>query len=195
MKTAIVAVLLLGMASFAFALDPPKDPDTTDYVMEGTARLVIAGDLDGTEAPWHRWRGTFSDFYMDCTWPMTYEYTAEPFMDDYCFQVTDATAVEFVVDSADFDTVIYIYCADWDPLLPMDNCVGADDDDGDGLLSAIMATDNVTLTPGLDYYLVVCSYGAGYTGLYSISTSDNVVLCGTTSTEEAHWGAIKTLFR
>ena len=194
MKQAIVILLALMIATVAFASDLPKDPDTRDYVMDQPSLMVIAGELTDASPTFHRWRpASYSDLGLNCDLVMTSDYTTEPHYDQYCFNVGTSEPVEFVVTDATFDTVIYIYCDPFDAADATLNGVFMDDDDGDGLNSAILTTDGVTLTPGNDYWFIICSYSSTV-GTYSVSTSDNVNLCGTVATESSTWSNVKGLF-
>ena len=195
MKQVIAILLIVSLATLAFAApDPIKDPDTMDYVMDAPSRIVITGELTDASPTFHRWRpASYSELGLNCDLVMTSDYSTEPHYDQYCFNVTTADPVEFVVTDASFDTVIYIYCDPFDAMDATLNGVYMDDDDGDGLNSAIIADNGVTLTPGNDYWFIICSYSSTI-GTYSVMTSDNVALCGTVATESTTWGAVKGLF-
>lgn len=196
MRTTSIAILMiLSLAALAFAADLPKDTDRFDYESDSFAPIIIAGELTATTPTWHRWRpNSYDELGLNCDLVMTTDYTTEPHFDSYCFNVMDSEPVEFVVDSADFDTVIYIYCDPFDPAAPTENAVYMDDDDGVGLLSAIVAANGVTLTPGHDYWFIICSYSSTI-GAYSVSTSSNVELCGSVPVSETSWGTIKGNYR
>lgn len=195
MKQVIAICLITLLASLAFAADDPiKDADTMDYTMDAPSRIVITGELTASSPTFHRWRPTsYTELGLNCDLVMTSDYTTEPAYDLYCFNVATADPVEFVVTDAGFDTVIYIYCDPFDPMDATLNGVYMDDDDGEGLNSAITADNGVTLTPGNDYWFLICSYSSTI-GTYSVSTSDNVALCGTVGAENSTWGAVKGLF-
>jgi len=195
MKKVTALILIMAVASIASAVDMPKDVDRTDYVMNPATRVSITGELTDSSPTWHRWRpASYSELSLDCMLNFTSDYTTEPRYDLFCLEVTDSEPVEIVVDAASFDTVIYIYCDPFDPMNPTVNGVFMDDDDGAGLLSAIQASDGVTLTPETDYWLIICSYSSTM-GTFSIQTSENVYLCGTVANEETSWGGVKGLFR
>ena len=196
MKKAIVILLTLMIATVAFAADDPiKEPDNRDYVMDQPSRIVIADELTEASPTFHRWRpASYEDLGLNCDLVMTSDYSADPHYDQHCFNVTTDAPVEFVVTDAGFDTVIYIYCDPFDANDATLNGVFMDDDDGAGLNSAIVVADGVTLTPGNDYWLVVCGYWSAQFGTYSISTSDNVALCGTVATDASTWSNVKGLF-
>lgn len=195
MKKAMVLLLVLAIAGLAVASDLPKDLDRVEYSMDTPSRIVIAGELTLASPTWHRWRpASYEELSLDCMLNFASDYTTEPHYDQYCFNVMDSTPVEFVVDAAGFDTVIYIYCDPFDAGNPTVNGVYMDDDDGVGLNSAIFAANGVTLTPGNDYWFVICSYSSTV-GTYSVTTSDNVALCGTVANEDSSWSAVKGLFK
>jgi hypothetical protein len=195
MKKAIVLILALSLAAVAVASDLPKDPDRVDYVMDTPSRIEINGELTDASPTWDRWRpDSYSELSLDCMLNFTSDYTTEPHYDQYCLNVSTSDAVEIVVTEAGFDTVIYLYCDPFDAANPTVNGVFMDDDDGDGLLSAILPADGVTLTPGNDYWLIICSYSSTI-GTYTIMTGDNVSLCGGVSAEDSSWSSVKGLFK
>lgn len=195
MKKVTVTLLIMAFATMAFSADPPKEVDTVDYVMDAPSRIVIEGELTEASPTWLRWRPvSYEELGLDCDLVMNSSYATEPYFDMYCFNVIDSEPVEFVVDDAGFDTVIYIYCDPFDPADATMNAVYMDDDDGDGLNSAIVAANGVTLTPGNDYWFIICSYSSTM-GTFSVSTSDNVELCGTVDDETTGLGTLKSYFR
>jgi hypothetical protein len=86
------------------------------------------------------------------------------------YPITVATTenLEIEVLSADFDTIMALYCDPFDPANPMDNVVAYDDDGAGYPLSAFWTTDNITLPAGVTYYLVLSSFSGGYTGDYEV---------------------------
>jgi hypothetical protein len=56
-----------------------------------------------------------------------------------------------------------------------------------------LAANGVTLNPGQDYWFLICSYSSTV-GTYSVSTSDNVALCGSVANEGSTWSNLKGLF-
>ena len=195
MKIATAIMLIMAFATIAFAVDPPKDIDNMDYIMDAPSRIVIDGELTLNSPTWHRWRGaSFNEIGLNCDLLMTYEYATDPHFDMFCFNVTDTNPVEFVVTAGSFDTVIYIYCDPFDPANSTVNAVYADDDDGVGLLSAITAANGVTLNPGADYWFIICSYSTTV-GTFSVQTSDNVSLCDPVANETTDFGTLKSYFK
>jgi len=194
MKKVIAIAMIMAFAALAVAADLPKDPDTVDYIMDSPTRIVITGELTENSDTWHRWRpSSYDELGLDCDLVFSSDYTTEPYMDMYCFTVADSEPVEFVVDAADFDTVIYLYCDPFDPMDPTVNGIYMDDDDGEGLLSAITADNGVTLMPGYNYWFIICSYSSTM-GAYSVVTSENVDLCGV-AVEDKSMSTIKSLFQ
>lgn len=194
MKHVIVTLLVLALAGLAIASDLPKDIDRVDYVMDSPSRIVITGELTVDSPTFERWRPTsYEELGLNCDLVMTSSYTTQPHYDLYCFNVSDNEPVEFVVDDASFDTVIYIYCDPFNPADATQNAVYMDDDDGAGLNSAIFAANGVTLNPGQDYWFLICSYSSTV-GTYSVMTSDNVALCGAVANEASSWSNLKGLF-
>jgi len=200
MKVAIVFVLmtLLGAGTALAAGD--KLPDTQDFVLQAANRVQIAGSLTDSSPVWDRGYGYNTPEPENCNYQLVAAYYQGQFYDLHCIRSADMAPVEIVVNPLTTldDTTLHIFCAGFDPALPLDNCVFYDDDDGEGLLSAITAGDNVVLTPGVDYWLILSNYGVGDPGDmgdYVIDTSDNVVLCGGVATEHKGWGAIKALYR
>ncbi len=194
MKKVTVLMLAVLIATVAFADDPMKGIDNSEYTIEAPGRIEITGELTDNSPTFNRWRpNDYGAVSVDCMLPMEYNYTTEPHYDLYCLNVTDGEAIEVVVTESSFDTVIYLYCDPFDPMNSMDNAVIFDDDDGEGLQSAIQLTDNVTLTPGNDYWLVVCAYSTQI-GTFTIQTSDNVELCGGVPVQSSDWSSIKQLF-
>lgn len=196
MKALLTLFAILLFAGMVQAGDPMKI-DEYDGIADLPGRIEIAGVLDSADPTWHRWRG--SDYYqysLDCMLDMTYEYSSDPHYDVYCIQVSDTQPIEIWTAPTDgqFDTVLYLYCDPFDPMNSTENCVTVDDDNGDGLLSYIGAITTITLTPGLNYYVVVCGYSASSLGNYLIQTSDNVGLCPVAA-DEVDWSTLKSLFR
>ena len=193
MRQVLTIVLILLVASAVFA----AKPDSRDGIPESSARIDIPGYLDSTDPLLDRWRpNDYQAVSLDCMLPMEYHYSSQPYYHEYCVMATDTQPIEIwtVYDLTDFDTVLYLYCDPFDPANTTDNCVIFDDDDGEGLMSMFGVWDNLTLTPNIPYFLIICSYSGGYTGDYVIQTSENVMLCST-PVERSDWSAIKTLYR
>ncbi|PID79371.1 hypothetical protein CSB20_10540, partial [bacterium DOLZORAL124_64_63] len=115
----------------------------------------------------------------------------------FAIKSTDDQPIELIVDGAVStmnDTWMGLYCADFDPALPLENGVFADDDGGIGLYSAITVDDNVVLPAGEQFWLVLSSYGPGDYGTFTIDTSDNVELFSVANTI-ANWDMVKGMYR
>jgi len=196
MKQVIATCLILMVASFAFAADKPID--TEEYTIQNPSRVVISGVLDESSPLWDRGVEYSAPPAPNCDFPFA-DHSSDPAAyDQICFRVTDTSPIEMeVVDPTTVsDTTIYIFCEDFDAAYPLDNGVFWDDDGGVGLRSAFTLSDNIVLTPGVDYWLVLSVYYHTTTlGDYTIQTSDNVALCGTVPTEDSSWSNVKGLFR
>ena len=120
------------------------------------------------------------------------------YFDLICLHVDDSNPIELIVDAEGtdiIDTVLTLYCSPFDPMHPEQNVVAFDDDSGVNTLSALTLSDNIVLTEGQEYWLVVSTYGAGMTGNFSIQRSSNVFDCGVVSDEDTSWGSVKGLYR
>ena len=117
----------------------------------------------------------------------------------HCIKVLDSQPIEAIVNDLDTtigDTTMTLYCDPWRPADPHLKQLVSYDDDGDGstFLSAFFAADNITLTPGLTYWLVLTTFNSGETGTYRIDLSPNIELCAT-PVEPTTWGQIKATYR
>jgi len=195
MKKIIALVVVLVMcAGVAVAIDKPADK--VDFSIENPSRLVFVGVLDDSSPEFERGVDYSAPPDPNCAFPLADHSSGPTKYAMHCFMVTDDTAVlmEVVDPTTISDTTIYIYCSGFDPSLPLEENVFWDDDDGVGLRSAFTVNDNIILTPGLQYWLVVSTYYHTTTlGEYTVQTSDNVVLCSTAA-EQTSWGSIKSLF-
>jgi len=120
------------------------------------------------------------------------------YYDILCLQVDDNQPIELIVaaEGTDIiDTVLTLYCSPFDPLFPDQNVVAFDDDSGLNTLSAFTLSDNIVLSPGSEYWLVISTFGANMTGNYVIQPSGNVYDCGAVGDEDTSWGAVKGLYR
>ena len=95
---------------------------------------------------------------------------------------TAASAPEVMVDDvADagntaLDSFLSIYCDPFNAANATSNLVIADDDDGPGFLSAVLAGDNVQLSPGRQYYAVVSVFSPADVGngAFQLNVGGNV---------------------
>ena len=198
MKTAIVLALCL-CASFALAAGD-KTIDSVDHQMKADSRIQITGSFTEASPVWDRGYGYNDPAPTSCDYALTAAYYQGQYYDMFCIESVDQNPVEIVVNEATTldDTTLHIYCAEFDPTLPLANCVFFDDDDGAGLFSAITVGDGVILSAGVQYWVVISNYGVGDPGDmgdFVIDTSDNVVVCGGVATEVTDWSAIKGLFK
>jgi hypothetical protein len=196
MKKIMLTTLVLALiVSAAFA--ETKRPDTKDAVMQEGSRIVLTGELTANSPTWTRAFNNVTPPAPNCDFPLTLS-AAGVYYDAICITVTDQNPGEIIVDAAGTtigDTHMELYCDPFDPNSPLENAVFSDDDDGDGLMSAFTASDNLVLTPGNQYWLVLTTFSAGATGTYTINTSDNVAICGGVANETQSWSQIKGLYR
>ena len=197
MKKAIVLLLILAVsAGFAIAADKPIDNE--EYTIQNPGRILITGVLDTSSPLWDRGVDYSAPPAPNCDFPFVDHGSGPAAYDQHCFRVTDTSPVEMeVVDPTTvYDTTLYIFCEGFDAAFPLNEGVFWDDDGGVGLRSAFTLSDNIVLTPGVDYWLVVSVYYHTTTlGDYTIQTGDNVTLCGSVANENTDWSSIKSLFR
>jgi len=194
----VIALLLVLVVSAGFAIAADKPLDTEEYSIQNPGRLVINGVLSESSPLWDRGVDFSAPPAPNCDFPFADHSSDATRYDQHCFQVTDTSPVEMeVVDPTTVsDTTIYIFCAGFDGAFPLDEGVFWDDDGGVGLRSAFTLDDNIVLTPGVDYWLVVSTYWHTTTlGDYTIQTGDNITLCGSVATEASNWSSVKGLFR
>ena len=164
-----------------------NQPSKVDHALFGPS---VSGVLDNSSPIWDRIFGGAID--VGCNATMTDSSNDGQYYADIAFQVTDSNPITVEVNGAGTsigDTVIAIYCDPFDATMPMVNVVAYDDDGGAGTLSAFTAVDNISLTVGNTYHLILSTYSGGVAGTYQVDFSDNVVLgtagagslsCGTT---------------
>lgn len=188
---AIVACLALSVSAFA-----EKQHDDSEYQVTGD-RVVITGSLTTSSPTYNRTLSTgTADPNCNATASLSGVGTAV-YYETHCVTVTNSNPIEVAVDDVATtigDTFMALYCDPFDPANSQANLVIADDDGGVGLYSAFTLSDNVTLTPGNNYWLVLTTYSNGNTGDYTINTSDNVVNCGPISVDASSWGMIKARY-
>jgi hypothetical protein len=189
----------LIMMSLALALPAMAAEKALDAVniKSGIASFqTFSGTLDGSSPIYDRIHGTAVD--ANCGAPMFDSVNDGMAFDIQCVEVIDTNPIEIILDprlTNISDTVLTLYCDPFDPLAPSLNVVAFDDDDGMATLSALAVPDNIRLVPGLKYWVVVSTYGAGMHGSYTVQLSDNVFPCGGVASEGTTWGGIKGLFR
>jgi len=198
MRFAIALFTLIALMS-SLAMAGEKIPDTQNGGLLNSSRSSLDGYFDANSPTYERPYG--GGLSLACTNPMTDSSTTNNFFAMFCITAADANPIELVVDSSLTeldDTTITLYCSPFDFMNPLDNVVIYDDDDGDGLLSAFTLADNITLTPGAHYYLVLSNFGsgdAGDMGAFSIMLGDNLMSCDTVSSEDMSWDSLKANFR
>ena len=158
MRNAIVVILTAVLCAGVALAAGDKITDTQDYVMQSDSRIQITGSLTASSPVWDRGYAYDVPTPESCDYPLVAAYYQGQYYDMFCVRSTDTTPVEFVVNPLTTigDTTLHIFCAGFDPTLPLAEGVFFDDDDGEGLLSAITVNDNLVLTPGVDYWLVLC---------------------------------------
>jgi hypothetical protein len=198
MKHAMVLIALILAAGLALAADD-KPLDIRDGSIANPGRIQITGTFTDSTPVWDRGYGSGAPDPA-CAFALTPAFYTGQFYEAHCFVVADQNPVEFEIladGTTLHDTTLHIFCDNFDPAMPLDACVYFDDDGGEGLLSAILAADNVVLDPSAEYYLVVSNYGSGDPddlGDYVVNTSENVALCGGVAAEGQTWSSVKGLF-
>ncbi|MFO7654831.1 MAG: hypothetical protein R6X25_13600 [Candidatus Krumholzibacteriia bacterium] len=195
MQLTTLGILLL-LVSTATARPGPAVDSRADAPNE-RSRLEILGSLETSDAMFLRsFPSDYSAVSLDCDLVLQYQATEPTYYDVHCITVVDADSIEIEVTEGDLlDTVLILYCDPFDPEHSGDNAVVYDDDGGAGGLSAIFATDGVTLTPGQEYWLVICGYTHHSQGPYTIATSANIALCESTAVSPATWTSVKRAYR
>ncbi len=177
LAAAMSIVLLFGTAvGFAGIDEKALMSDTEPGPFRGPVADTYSGVLDATSPTWDRIYGGAVD--PACNASVSDSSSDGQYYEVIPIQVTANEDLECEVHSGDItDTVIALYCDPFDPANPANNVVAYDDDDGAGNLSAFLATDNITLSPGNTYYLVVSTYSGGVTGSFTVDfTSATVVV-------------------
>lgn len=192
LKSFIMVSLALALPAMA----AEKALDAANIKSGLTSFQTFSGTLDGSSPVYDRIYGTTVDAH--CGAPVFDSVNDSMAFDIQCIEVMDANPIEIILDpglTSISDTVLTLYCDPFDPLAPSLNVVAFDDDDGMATLSALSVPDNIRLVPGLKYWVVVSTYGAGMHGNYTAQLSDNVFPCGGVSSEATTWGDIKGLYR
>jgi len=197
MKKFLLMTLVLALVLAVSATAEMKRPDTKDATFNNPTLMVINGTLDQNSPIWGRGFNNVDPPDITCNFPLSPSSTGQ-FYDVFCITSTDDLPITVIVDAnatTISDTHMELYCDPFDPNNPFDNAVFSDDDDGDGLMSAFTAADNLMLSPGVDYWLVLTTFSPGDAGDFTINTSDNVVYCGGVGTETKSWSEMKGLYR
>jgi hypothetical protein len=196
MKKILLMTLALALVLSSMALAEQKRPDVKDGAIQNASRIVLSGTLDANSPTWGRGFNNVDPPAPGCDFPLS-DSSDGQFYEVFCIEVTDQNPVEAIVDAAATtigDTHMELYCDPFDPANPLENAVFSDDDDGDGLFSAFLLEDNLVLSPGEQYWLVLTTFSPGDTGDFAINTSDNVMMCGGVATEGQSWTEIKGLY-
>jgi hypothetical protein len=122
----------------------------------------------------------------------THKYTT------WCIQVTDDQPVGLEVTMfPNPNSVLAIFCGEFDPDHPTDNMIAFNDQSvNGGGLSYIDPAAGVVLDPGATYIVVAAHWDAfGPPGPVQITTTDNILECGTVSDQDTNWGGLKSLYR
>ncbi|MCB1181952.1 hypothetical protein KDM41_00825 [bacterium] len=190
----MAAFLALGVGASQAA---EKLPDLMNAKARASFNTPIAGSLSLDSGTYDRIY-TKGDVDADCGAETFDSANDGMYYDIYCLQVDDNQPIELIVDALGtniFDTVLTLYCTEFDPRFPDANVIAFDDDSGEGTLSALTAAHDVRLQEGHEYTLVISTYGASMTGDYVIQPSSNVYDCGAVSQEHTSWGHVKGLYR
>jgi len=184
---------MLG-ASAACAVE--KAPDLLNVTAQAGFKSVLQGTLTASSPTYDRAFG--DEVSLDCDAPLVDSANDGMHLEIFCIKSTDSNPVDLVVDAAGTnitDTVLTIYCVNFDPSDPLGNAIAFDDDGGEGTMSAITSDHGVILTPGLTYWAVLSTYGADMTGTYLIQASPNLVNCDAVPTANSSWGTLKATYR
>ncbi len=188
----LIALMLVAGAAMA----GEKEIDNQNALPNAGSRAVLSGTLDENSGTYDRAYG--GSVSLECASELVDSSSNGQHMEIFCIQVTDAEAIEIIVDpelTTITDTVMTLYCDPFDIADPTLNAVSYDDDGGDGLLSAFIVDDGITLTPGNTYYLVLAGYSSTHMGDFSINTSANVIECGAVATDSGSWDSLKADYR
>lgn len=191
--TVLLLALVLGASA---ALAAEKVPDPMDSTAKVGFHSVLQGSLTHASPTYNR---AFGDAVSSgCDAPFEDSANDEVYLEYFCIKSTDARPIELVVVDAGtniIDTVLTIYCGNFDPTNPLENGIAFDDDGGVGTLSAITLADEVILTEGQTHWAVLSTFGANMTGNFLIQASPNVVSCNAVPDTPTAWGAMKAIYR
>jgi hypothetical protein len=184
------------MLGASFTLAGEKAPDLRESTTKVGFHSVLQGSLTEDSPTYDRAFGR--EISSDCDAPFSDSANDGVYLEFFCVKSTDANPIELVVVSAGtniIDTVLTLYCQDFDPSNPLGNGVAYDDDGGEGTMSAITREDGVVLTPGRVYWAVLSTYGASMTGSFLIQASPNLVTCDAVPAAASSWGTLKAIYR
>ena len=203
MKKVIVLSLALFLCTgLAMAKDlslegsrPQIAPPNSSPVLS----IQLTGRLEADSPTWNRAFNNDEGPSQNCDFFLNDSGQDGQYYEVFCITSTDENPVEIVV-SSEFseleDTVLLLYCTEWDVAQPLENAVFYADDGGETeLYSAFWEHNNVVMTPGVEYWLLLSTYYPDDTGNFLINCSDNVIPCGTVDTEDKDWSSLKALYR
>jgi len=203
MNKAIVVLLAIVLCTgWAVAKDVTLEGtrnQTGDPAPSLSRDIQLTGTLDASSPTWNRAFNNDDDPSQNCDFQLNDSSQDGQSYDVFCITSTDENPVEIVINP-DFstleDTVLLLYCAEWDAAQPLDFGVFYADDNHDVEgYSAFWEYNNVVMAPGQDYWLLISTYYPGDFGDFLIDCSDNVSYCGTVSIESTNWSSVKALFR
>lgn len=189
----LLLALTLGAAS---AMAEEKVPDLMDSTSKVGFHSVLQGSLTPSSPTYNRAFG--NEVSSECNAPLVDSANDGEYLEIFCVKSTDSNPIEMVVEAAGtniIDTVLTLYCVNFDPSNPLGNAIVFDDDGGEGTLSAITRSDEVILTPEHVYWAVLSTYGANMTGNFLIQASPNLVTCDAVPDTPTSWGALKAIYR
>ena len=190
----VLLIAFMLVAGAAIAVE--KEADTQNAVPTLSTLGVLSGTLDENSPTYDRIFG--GSVSLECASEVSESSSDGMYFALFCIEVSTSDPIELIVDPAATnigDTVMTLYCDPFDIAAPEANVVSYDDDGGDGLLSAFTIDDNITLTPGNSYFVVLSTFSPGNMGDFAINTSDNVTECGTVATESSNWDSLKASYR
>jgi hypothetical protein len=193
--TSLLCILAILTAGSAQAYE--KKPDFANAVPSKSLGQSVTGTLSASSATYDRIYNA-GEVDAQCGAPALDSANNGMYFDVYCLQVDDHNPIELVLDATGTnltDTVLTLYCTQFDPARPELNVVAFDDDGGQGTLSAFTAADNIRLFEGQEYWLVISSFGARMTGSYVLQKSSNVFDCGIVANQGSSWGSLKGMYR
>jgi hypothetical protein len=174
-------MLLATAAGNAAAQDPgEKGPEAgmPSQVVSPLLGPIVSGTLDASDPTFTR-PDVSAAVTVNCVSAWAPVIGVDPYYEAHAFHVTNNSPIQIEVNAAGTtigDTFLVVSCQPFNAATSTVNGVISDDDDGAGLLSAITLADNVRLTPGKTYWVVITTYGPGFTGAYQLDFGDNVVL-------------------
>ncbi len=173
----LMSCLLMITASFAFSQETAGD-NPVDWSIDLENRAASeGGTLTGAPTFDRRWAvGT----NLGCAAPSSdssqdgVPYVTFPLRTS----VVENLQIEVLQEAVPttIDSVLFIYCGTFNPAMPDQNLVFWDDNDGQDLLSAVLPSDGIQLTPDTDYTLVITGYDSGQTGAFAVTAAGATTL-------------------